>query len=365
VLGSRGFDVRPSSALHANATNIIIDEFTNYIENRRIAVFRKDNPNNRCVFVLTEFAERKYGIESLNHFGGIVDAALIALFNVYLRLSRDDFPSARRVDFATLFMHSPVLALYLPMFCAKCIALGLLSKNAINPSGDFLRTHHRLIYFHMRYLGLKAHLQYADAVISSHELIVKGFAQDLGADGQKLTFLGVIYPEFNKQRVLKALVTGKKLYLEITGSVTRYRQKWINWLNGRINVLGIRNVFGLCAAIPFSLPAADKPANRAAYSLHPPQTRNWKYCSPTRIYRALEIDKSLPVLTKNFSQNPIEDVCFLLKDQDSLVELADLFFNREALLDLTGRRIETYNGIAKQRNDKLVQSLKTNGADRC
>jgi hypothetical protein len=79
----------------------------------------------------------------------------------------------------------------------------------------------------------------------------------------------------------------------------------------------------------------------------------------------LEIDKSLPVLTKNFSQNPIEDVCFLLKDQDSLVELADLFFNREALLDLTGRRIETYNGIAKQRNDTLVQSLKTNGADRC
>lgn len=39
VFGSRGFQVEVSTTLHINSTNIIIDEFTNYIENKSIAAF--------------------------------------------------------------------------------------------------------------------------------------------------------------------------------------------------------------------------------------------------------------------------------------------------------------------------------------
>lgn len=359
ILGSRGLQVEMSSTLHANSTNIIIDEFTNYIENGQIAEFRKNNPNNRCVYVLTEFAERKFGVESLNHFGGVVDSAIIALINVYLRLSRNDFTPVRVRDYATLLLHTPVLATYFSVATVKFIVLRLLGKNAPNPASNFLGKHHHLFYFHMRYLGLKAHLKYADAVISSHELIMPGFKNDLGVDGQKLHFLGVIYPEFNKQHVLDSLMAGKELFIEVTGSVTKYRQKWMSRINFQLKLLGIHNVFSSCQALPFSLLTKGKHIKRAAYSLHPPQTRNWKYASPTRIYRALEVDNNLPVLTTHFAQNPIEDVCFILRDRYSLEKMAEMFFNRKAMLNFVGPRIETYNEIVKQRNDVLTQALRT------
>lgn len=362
VLDSRGFQVEVSSTLRTNSINIIIDEFTNYIENCRIAEFRKNNPNNQCVFLLTEFAERKFGVESFNHFGGLFDSAFIALINVCLRLLRDDFASVRISDFAVLLLYSPVLAIYSLAVFPKYITFKLLRRKLPGRRAkDFFSSHHRLIYFHMRYLGLKAHLKYADAVISSHDLIMPGFEEDFGVDGQKLQFLGVIYPELNKQHILESLMVGKKLFIEITGSVTKYRRKWINRINLRLKLLGINNVFGKCKALPFSCLASvsGKPPIRAAYSLHPPQTRNWKYCSPMRIYRALEIDHNLPVLTKHFAHHPIEDVTLLLKDWGSLVEMADMFHNKDAMLHFMETKIQTYNEIVKQRNDILAQSLKT------
>ena len=357
VLGSRGFQIEGSSTLRANATNVIIDEFTNYIENPRIAAFRKNNPNSRCIYVLTEFAGRKWGVESLNHFGGLFDSASIALFNVYLRLFRDDFSSVRVRDVLALLMHSPILAAYFAATFAKYLGLKLLGKKTGNPVGNFLRRHHRLIYLHMRYLGLKAHLQYADAVITSHEFIMQGFTGELGVNGEKLKFLGVIYPEFAEQNVLKSLMEGKKPYVEITGSVTAYRKKILARVNSRIMLLGINNVFGICKSLPFSRMTSGKQLERAAYSLHPPQTRSWPYCSPTRIYRALEVDHNLPVLTKHFSQNPIEDVCFILKGQRSIIEMVEMYFDRASLLDYVVPRIRKYNEIVKQRNDLVVKSL--------
>jgi hypothetical protein len=358
VFGSRGFQVEVSTTLHINSTNIIIDEFTNYIENKRIAAFSKDSPNNRCIYLLTEFKERKYGIESLNHFGGLFDSAIIALINVYLRKSRDDFPSLRFRNYVALLLYSPVLFIYFLFSVTNYIALKFLKKKASNPVAKFLRKQHKLIYFHMRYLGLKAHLKYADAAMSSHELIMQGYDEELGSDGKALKFLGVIYPEFNKQNVIKQLMIDKKLFFEITGTVTQYRKKWLKKINFQITLRGLNNIFGQCKALPFSVLASGKKIERAAFSLHPPQTRNWKYCSSMRIYRALEIDHNLPVLIKNFAQNPIENVCFLLKDWNSLGEVSELFFNREAMIGFVEPKIEAYNEIVKQHNNDLVEALK-------
>ena len=357
MLASRGFHVEVSSRLRKDATNIIIDEFTNCIENRRIAEFRKNNPNSHCVFVLTEFWERKFGVESLNHFGGLFDSAFIALFNVYLRVYRDDFPPIRARDLAVLLLHSPILVACFAANFAKYLALKLMGKNIGYPLGNFFGRHHRLIYFHMRYLGLKAHLRYADAVITSHEAIMQGFSGAIDISREKLKFLGVVYPEFNEQNVLNSLMKDKKPYVEITGSVTSYRHKWIKRLNHFIGLLGINNIFGMTKSLPFSVLPSGKQLECAAYSLHPPQTRKWPYCSPTRIYRALEVDHNLPIVTKHFGQNPIEDVCFVLKGQNSVIEMVEMYFDRAALFNFVEPRIKKYNEIAKQRNNLVVKSL--------
>ena len=365
VLGSRGFQVEVSPTLRANSINIIIDEFTNYVENCRIAEFRRSNHSNRCVFILTEFAECTLGVESFNHFGGLLNAAIIALFNVSLRWVRQDFPAVRIRDLAVLLLYSPILAGYFLTILAEQIARRLLGRNARNPVGEFLRRNHRLIYFHMRYLGLKAHLEYADAVISSHEFIMHSFGEDRGIDGQRLKHLGVIYPQFDEEFVLESLMVGKKLYVEITGSVTKFRKRWMKWVDFYIKLLGVNNVIGRCKSLQFSLLATSRPRQRAAYSLHPPQSRSWPYCSPMRIYRALVVDHNVPVLTRIFSQHPIEDVCLLLKDKSAFVAMIEMYFSKEALRDFVGPRMKTYNVIVKQRNDVLSKLLEAVGSNGC
>jgi len=68
LLKEREIDVRISSTLVPNATNLVVDEFTNYVENRKIALFKENSPESKLVFVLTEFVARKWGVESFNFF---------------------------------------------------------------------------------------------------------------------------------------------------------------------------------------------------------------------------------------------------------------------------------------------------------
>ena len=358
LFGDRRVEVKVSSALDANAVNLILDEFTNYIENSHLAKFKKIHPDCKIVFVLTEFAERKWGVQSLNHFGGILDSAVIALFDVYLRLKRDDFGRVGLIRWLKLLCYMPILAIQMVSMTSHFVFSKLRGKHLSTPPiARYFKTHHRTIYFHMRYLGLKAHLRYADAVISSHEKIIDGFRRDKGAKGQPLDYLGVLYPEFDKQKVLDQLMLGKKLGIEITGSITKYRQQWIERINYGLTVFGLHNAFSYCTALSFSALVSDK-SIRSGFSLHPPQTKTWPYCSPTRIFRAISVDNNVPVLTKHFRQNPVEDVCYVFNGQHSFVELYEIYANRDRLMSFIEPRIERYNEIVIARNDAMAEKLR-------
>lgn len=356
---SRGLQIELSTVLRADSVNIIIDEFTNCIENRRIALFRQQNPSTPCVYLLTEFCNRKFGVESLNHFGGLFEAAAITWFNLYLRIQRADFPSVRLRDWTSALLYAPILLPYFVAGMARFCGLILIGKHVVNPMRAFIKKYHRLVYFHMRYLGLQAHLRYANAVLTSHECIMSTIKTVGAAAGGAQKFLGVIYPEFDEVEVLANLMKDKKPYIEITGSLTPYRRMWIRRLNHLITLLGIGNVFGLTRALSFSKRSSGDYVERAAYSLHPPQSRKWPYSSPTRIYRALQVDHNMPVLTKHFGQSPIEDVCLILNGTNSIARIAELFFDRDALLRFLQPKITKYNEIAKQRNDLAIENLLT------
>jgi hypothetical protein len=185
-----------------------------------------------------------------------------------------------------------------------------------------------------------------------------GFPRAIGSRGEPLQYFGVVYPEFEEREVHDLLMVTKKLFIEVTGSVTRYRRKWIRRINQQLISLGLRNVFGPCVSLPFSLLASDKPVDRGAYSLHPPQTRNWPYCSPTRIFRALSVDHNLPVLTHHFHQNPIEDLCFVLENQKSIVELYEMYADPVRLRNFIEPKVKSYNDFVVACNDALVEKLR-------
>jgi hypothetical protein len=250
-----------------------------------------------------------------------------------------------------------------PLFFRYLLAVlrALRGHKWASPLGRLLGDKHRLFYFHLRYLGLKTYLKYADAFILSHECIIDGIRRFLRQD-QKI--LGVIYPTLKENEILEKLRTKQqfykknrqKIFIEVTGSVTPYRQKWIKSINNFIQYQGLSNVFGYCVAFSFS---AEPRQARGFYSLHPPQTKNWRYSSPTRIYRALAVDSSLPILTHYFGQNPIEDVCFVIdqKKIDFLKELYELYLDYQKLRHFLAPRIANYNRIANQRNDALAAAL--------
>jgi hypothetical protein len=358
LMQAHGLHVKVSSTYDPHAVNLVIDEFTNYVENHRLVKFKRTYPRSKLVFVLTEFVVRRWKVESFNHFGGPLEAAAIALFDVYLRTVRDDFGPATAGHFLKLISYLPLIAIEVVLDALRTIARMAVGKGRAHKGFRYLRSHHRTIYFHMRYLGLKAHLRHADAVITSHEKIADGMPLETVGGRRGLQNIGVLYPELDEHDVLDKVMVDKKLLMEITGSITRYRQRWIERINQQLIALGLQNVFGYCASLPFSALASSRLVERGAYSLHPPQTRSWPFSSPTRIYRALSVDHNLPVLTRHFHQNPIEDVCFVLRDRMSIVELYEMYDDRSLLRSFIGPRVKAYNAIAMARNDALVARLR-------
>jgi len=351
--------VRVTSSLDADAVNIIIDEFTNYAENLNFLNFKKNNPKSHVIFVLTEFVESKWGVRSINNFGGLLEASSIALFDVYLRFYRKDYPSITINSLLRLFCFLPVILMECGFYSINFLLRRLVGRRARNPFKNYLTLHARSIYFHMRFLGLKACLEYSNAILAGHEDIIAGVYKNLGAKIDGICYLGVLYPEFHVENTLAKLTNEKKLFIEITGSITAYRKKWMSKIDRTLISLGMHNHFGLCKSFSSLKSQIIDDTGRAAFSMHPPQTRRWKYCSPMRIYRALAIDNNLPITTKNFSQNPIENVCFLYKDKNSILDLYKMYIEPDKLINFIVDRVRFYNDTVGIRNDALVRKLQS------
>jgi hypothetical protein len=375
IITRRGHELVVSECLYPKLINIIIDEFTNYLCNEEISAFKRHYPHAKLIFVLTEFIESRLLVRSFNFFGGLLDAAPIAAMNVYCRLRRDDFlpPSFR--DWLVAIAYSPFLLVYYLLHCLK----NWRSGKPVPLSSRL----HPLSYMLERYLGLEKMIGCADGVILSHAMIEAG----LRKLSNLVPVLGTLYPEIDFEELKKTLFTGKRLYIEVTGSITPYRQRCINKINSDIIALGIKNIFDLCQAISFGSANSVEGTNRSsagqtaplvrltsdvrekgvlrgAYSLHPPQSRRWRYASPIRIFRALQHDHNMPVLTKQFNQHPIEHLCLVYRGQETLARMYWYYKDPKELFDFLEPRIREYMHVATDVNDAIVAAMVTiAGAD--
>lgn len=357
VMGARGLHVNVSSKLVPDAINIVIDEFTNYLENRRLMQFKKDNPHSQIILLLTEFEESCWGVKSYNHFSGLFNSAVIALFDVYLRNIRDDLGRCGVQDWCRLILFLPILTLSFFKHIILFVCRTVYRRQSESILSGYLKPYQRVIYMHMRYLGMKSHLCCMNAVMASHPNVISNFCQSTDGHMFPIINLGVLHPEYDVDVVMSKLMVNKALFIEITGSITGYRLKWIKRLNQWLLSLGIHHTFKPCQSISFGAMSSVQGASRGAYSLHPPQTVRWPYCSPMRIFRALAVDSNLPILTHHFHQCPIEDICFTLQDRRSIAELCHMYYDRVCLREYIQPRLNHYNDIAMSRNDTLMREL--------
>ena len=343
---NRGHDVVITENLDSKAINIIIDEFTNYIRNNEIAAFRKLHPDTKIFFLLTEFIETRFFLRSLNFFGDLWDASALAVLDIYIRLFRQDFLRPGIHNWIVALTYSPILLLYALLFRMRHPKDRKMKRFILNRI-------HPTAYLHMRYLGLEKMIGVANGVILAHDMIAPGLMKL----APNMRILGTIYPEIEPDAIKKSLFAGKELFFEVTGTITHYRQHFIEKINMHILQLGIIHIFKTCYAFPFSA-HADPKIPRGAYSLHPPQSKSWRYSSPTRIFRSLQYDHTMPVLTRDFLQHPIEKLCLVYSHPgESLFKFYQYFKNPKLLIqDMEPRMIE-YAKIAKKNNDELTNAL--------
>ena len=342
VLTRRGHEVVVSRSFCNRGINLVIDEFTSIRSNHDLKVFKSANPGAVVVIVLTEFIEKRWFVRSFNFFGGLLDAAVIASMNVYFRMQRRDFRRSTARDWCTALLFAPLLPIH--------YVVGLLAEASKRQRRSLTGRLHRLAYWLMRYQGLEAMAPYADAAILSHPMIER----NLQSIAPTLPVFGTICPEIDLGKVTRTVCVGKALGIEITGSITSYRQRIIKKLDTCIVLSGLNRVFGRCEVIPFGQGVGDR---RCAYSLHPPQTKKWRYSSPTRIYGAYTRDHNIPVLTRNFCQHPIEKAAFVFRGPETLIEMHSYFYDRPRLLEEIRRRIDDYNVAARVANDAIVEAL--------
>jgi len=359
ILEQGNVELVVSDKLIPNKTNILIDEFTSYIENKKLAKFKQENPNSKLIFVLTEFVERKWLVESFNHFGGVFISSFIALLNVYIPLRRKDFGNPKLSNILIALFYLPVFFVYacfsLVAGFAKKVKMGASRAFAKGKEQDtsFVGKHYSLIYLSLRYWGLRTFITHASEVIYAHTQVKNSFKNWKGPAMPKE--LGILHPVISEKEVLDNLFVNKGKFFEVTGSVTDYRAYWMKKIDLLLKIYGLHNLFEPCRKFSFA-DEKKKGVQRGAYSLHPPQTKKWRYSSPTRIYRALMIDHSLPVLTQNFNQHAIEKLCSVYCGVDTFVELDFMFDNRqEAFIELA-KKINKYNQVAQAENQLLVTS---------
>jgi hypothetical protein len=350
VFGKRDIEVKVSQTLVPGYVNLIIDEFTSRIANKYIAQFKLKNPATPFVYVLTEFISRKLFVESFNHFDGVARSAISSVFGIYIRLKRGDLGRPGLRDFFVAAFFLPILGCYFLSWMVQKVA----HRKLDNLVRRFIEDHLSGLHLHKRYLGLASHLKYADAIIASHENILDTFRRSKLAR-QDYRILGVVYPELDEIAIQNRFLIEKEPFIELSGSITPYRQRWIERINGLIYIQRNEHYFGMCVAYSFS---DNTDRKRGAFSLHPPQTKKWPYSSPMRIYRALSLDFNLPLLTHYFGQHPLEDVCYVIKDANFIEELYEIYCDRDKAMAFIAPRMSRYNNIVKVRNDTLVENVK-------
>ena len=355
IFSRHNYRCQVSNRYEPGIPNIIIEEFTNYLENQKLEQFREHNPGTPLILVLTEFMEIKWGVRALNHFGGIVDSCLLALMNPILMNRRKDLPSPRLGDWLKVVLFSPVL-LALAIYQGALYGLRRIIPFVRWGRGEPIRTRiSKVCYWRLRYLGLMQHLDKFDKILCSHEEIWPQMIKNRAVNKTDNRFVGVVYPEFDVQKVIGHLFVDKKNKLEITGSTTPYRQKWAEKVNFQILSYGLHHVIDMVEVIPWGDHNPDR--ERASYSLHPPQTKNWPYSSPTRIYRALSEDGNIPVITRHFGQNPIEDVCLVYTGIDTLAQMIDFWEHHYRACEQVGKRMQAYNAAVEIKNNIMMSNI--------
>ena len=349
ITTTRGIKFKTSENFIKGHLNVVIDEFTDPSFLLKISLFKKKHPTEKIVLIATEFVETFHGVTSINIFNRISNIAIISYANIWIRFN---FPDLKNHLLPGDMLRSFIFLPFLPY-----ILMGFFLNRYRQKFKIGLQHIHQTVYHHIRYLGLKKAISSFDYVVALHENILSSMHDHFPG----IVSRGVFYPEL-KNSDLKDLFSNKVMKIDVSGTITSFRQSEIKRMQKLLLRFG--NRFLGFNIIPFNK-KNDKGKNnktsddeKSAFSFHPPQSSKWKYCSPTRLFRALSMDKNIPLISKNFQQHPIEDCCIEVKTIEDLIK-AKLIHERVAPVYTEYlEKLKNYSTISKDRNNEFINNIR-------
>jgi len=348
IAESRNIEFQTSKNFQKGYLNVVVDEFTDPSFLTKLSLFKEHHPTEKIVLVVTEFVETFHGVTSINISERISNIAIISYANIWIRFNYPDLKNhLSPVDLLRPFFFMPFLPFIMTGFFRERFTRLFKRRN---------QHFHQTVYHHLRYLGLKKAISRFDYVVALHENVLTKMRDHFPGINSR----GVFYPELNDLNV-EDLFSTKVMRIDISGTITRHRISEIKKINRVISRFGghfqrtrIRSFSNKNGTGKDEKSSDDE---KSAFSFHPPQSFNWKYCSPTRLFRALNVDKNIPLLSKHFHQHPIEDCCIKVKNLQDLSKAKLIYERTDPFYTEYVEKLKNYSTISKDRNDEFISNI--------
>lgn len=224
----------------------------------------------------------------------------------------------------------------------------------------FPKNYQRIIYDHLRFLAFIENIFLFDEVLTLHGDLSIQYSNLFNELNIKTKVSDPLLPLFNVNRIINSLKT-KKYSFYTSGTQTNYRKKLFTELKNNINKNNtINKVFGKLEISDIKFihrSFDDKKRYDFLYSFHAPQTSNWLYSSPVRLFRAINVECSIPIIYKKYNDHPVEDLCILL-DSNISETTAKLYLN-STFVKSYENNLKSFNKISIENNLKVLDEIKS------
>lgn len=310
-----------SSELKYGWINVVIDEFTGDWVNSYIKKFSEKN-DSPLVLYATEFIETEFPV-SFNVFtkSDKIMSEGLAAFYLWLFKGHTEF------SISSLILSLP-------------ISIYKLRKGFRR----FFKYFFQKVYMLERFHGFDDIKYHFTHVITAHQEI----------ENQLIAFglsnvCGTPLPIVHVDEDFRTKFLDNRLGIMMSGSITEYRKRVAAKLENDFWKCGLIKNTGLVKKKNFGVDQFES----VLFTLHPAQTKEWKYVSPTRIYRSLVVDHSYPILEKKYNQSALEDLCFVLSE-DVIDTIMEIEMDRVSAFDNLVEKINRYNDIAQRENKTIL-----------
>jgi len=398
IFTSHGFNVINSSKLETNNINIIIEEFTSPHILKEIIDFKKEKKG--LIYVIpTEFITKLPGkLKTFNFFSKsflsgitlniIFIISLIIykffyypkftpMFTSFYRNSKSFYRNSKlriripilkklRIRIPTqkkLRIRIPILKklrirIIIPVInLIKLVRINLLKvlfskAKPLKESYKFL-AFRRLCYHFQRYYTFNKASKYFDGFIHIHKEIKVSYEAEY-PNIKSFIINPIIDIDKFKENFAK-----KKYGFYMTGTITKYRNERFDLL--KMKVLSKQNKENTLFWIGSFKENLQSKKEFYQFSYNPGQSKDWVYSSPTRLYRSINENGSIPIIDLRNFDSDIEGLAIVFNSK--IVKSTNEYYIDSKKFMSYIHKMNKYNNASFKINTVLCKHLKRSSVD--